>query len=120
MGKTELAIGRARIALRLNPFDTLLPYLALAVAEYSGERYREALDAARRAVESNPQFSVPRILLTVALVRLDRLDEARAEAKQLLVLDPGFTMQAWAATVGKNPEVFDRFADAWKKLGMLG
>ena len=119
MGKTQLAIERARMALRLSPFDTLLPYLALAVAEYSGERYREALDAARRAVESNPQFSVPRILLTVALVRLDRLDQARAEAKQLLVRDPGFTMQAWAATVGKNPEVFDRFADAWKKLGML-
>jgi TolB-like protein len=119
MGKTVLAIERARLALRLSPFDTLLPYLALAIAEYSDGRYREALDAARRAVESNPQFSVPRILLTVALVRLDRLDEARAEANQLLVLDPGFTMQAWAATVGKNPEVFERFADAWKKLGML-
>ena len=120
MGKTELAIERARMALRFSPFDTLLPYLALAVAEYSGERYREALDAARRAVESNPQFSVPRILLTVALVRLNRLDEARVEAQRLLALDPAFTMQAWAATVGKIPRVFDRFADAWQELGMRG
>ena len=118
MGRAELAIERASLALRLSPFDTLLPYLALAVAEYSGARYREAFDAARRAVESNPQFSVPRILLVVALVRLDRLDEAREEAKQLLALDPTFSMQVWAATVGKNPEVFDRFAGAWGDLGL--
>jgi tetratricopeptide (TPR) repeat protein len=118
MGHRKLAMERAGRALELSPFDTLIAHMAIAVAAFHGSRFEEARRAASRAVEANPHFSVPRILLTVALVELGRLDEARSSAAELLSLDPTFSMPVWAVTVRKNPEVFDRMASAWAKLGM--
>jgi TolB-like protein/Tfp pilus assembly protein PilF len=118
MGKTEPAIERARRALRLSPFDTMLPHMAIALASFHLRRYEEARDAARRAVEANPGFSVPHILLAVALARLGRSADAKTEAERVLALDPTFTMGRWSVTVGHVADVFLPIADAWRDLGM--
>jgi TolB-like protein/DNA-binding winged helix-turn-helix (wHTH) protein/tetratricopeptide (TPR) repeat protein len=116
MGQGRLAIQRAKRALELSPFDTLIAYMAIAVAELHAHRFEEAHRAASRAVEANPSFSVPQVLLTIALVELGRLEEARAAAARVLALDPTFTMPVWSVTVRKNPAVFDPIAKAWDKL----
>jgi tetratricopeptide (TPR) repeat protein len=116
MGQGALAIQRAKRALELSPFDTLIAYMAIAVAEFHAHRFEEALRAASRAVEANPSFSVPQVLLTIALTELGRLEEARAAAARVLALDPTFTMPVWSVTVRKNPAVFDPIAKAWDKL----
>jgi len=54
--------------------------------------------------------------LTVALVELGRIEEARSAAARVLALDPTFAMPVWAVTVRKNPAVFDPIARAWAKL----
>ena len=90
--------------------------MAIAVAEFHAGHFEEALNAARRAVEANPSFSVPQILVTVALARLGRLDEARSTAARVLRLDPTFSMPVWSVTVRKNPAVFDRMAQAWAQV----
>jgi tetratricopeptide (TPR) repeat protein len=118
MGRTELAIERAQRALRLSPFDTLNAYLAIAIAQFHAKRYDEARDAARRAVEANPDFSVPHILLAVSLVRVGRPDDARAEAQRVAALDPTFTMPRWSVTVGVAPSVFEPVAEAWRDIGI--
>jgi TolB-like protein/Tfp pilus assembly protein PilF len=120
MGETERAIERARRALRVSPFDTLLAYLAITTAQFHAKKYEEAREAARRAAESNPSFSVPHILLAVALVRLGRIDEAKAAARRVLALDATFTMAAWSVTVGVIPAVFGPFAEAWREIGFDG
>lgn len=119
MGETDRAIERARRALRVSPFDTLLAYLAIAIAQFHAKRYDEAREAARRATESNPSFSVPHILLAVALVQLGRLAEAKIAAQRVLELDPGFTMRSWSVTVGVAPSVFEPFVKGWRKLGFV-
>lgn len=116
MGNPEQAIERANRALRVSPFDTWIAYLAIAVAQFHSKHYDEAHDAARRAVEANPQFSVPHILLAVALVRVGRLDEAKVEAQTVLALDPTFTMPWWSVSVGIVDAVFKPFADAWAEI----
>lgn len=116
MGRTEVAIARAQRALELSPFDTLIAHMAVAVAELHLNRFEKAQWAASLAVEANPSFSVPLILLTVALVRLGRMKDARATASKVLALDPTFTMPVWSVTVRKNPAVFDPIAEAWTKL----
>lgn len=90
--------------------------MAVAVAELHLNRFEKAQWAASLAVEANPSFSVPLILLTVALVRLGRMKDARATASKVLALDPTFTMPVWSVTVRKNPAVFDPIAEAWTKL----
>ncbi|MGB7542983.1 MAG: winged helix-turn-helix domain-containing protein [Burkholderiales bacterium] len=119
-GESELAIKRAQLALKLSPFDSLnyLSYQALAGANFRLERYAEAYASARRAVESNPGFSVPYAYLTAALIRLGRDEDARATAQSMLKLDPGFTISKFSVTVGMNPEVFSAFAEAWRKAGI--
>jgi Flp pilus assembly protein TadD len=88
MGRTQGASERALRALRLSPFHTLhsFTYNALAVAAFHEGRYADARDAARRGVEINPKFSVPRVLLAASLVRLGQLAEAQAEARHVLAL----------------------------------
>jgi TolB-like protein/Tfp pilus assembly protein PilF len=121
MGKTELAIERANRALRVSPFDpwnSYLAHMALAVANFHAKRYEDARDAARHAIEANPGFSVPHILFVAVLVRLNEMDNAKAAARQVLALQPNFTIRGFLTTVGLAPEVYASFADAWREAGM--
>ncbi len=119
-GKTEPAIERAQRALKLSPFDSLncFSYQALAGAHFQAKRYDDAYTSARRAVESNPNFSVPYVYLAATLVRLERAEEAKRAAHQVLLLDPGFTIQRFSVTAGVTPEVFRQFAEAWREAGL--
>jgi TolB-like protein len=119
-GQSELAIQRAQRALQLSPFDALnyLSYQALAGANFHLARYELACAAAQRAVELNPQFSVPQAYLAASLVALGRDEEARAAARTILELDPGFTIGRFGVTVGLNPDVFGEFAQAWRRVGL--
>jgi TolB-like protein/Flp pilus assembly protein TadD len=120
MGQSEPAVERARRALRHSPFDSLnyMSYDALAVAYFHTQRYEEARDAAQRAIESNPLFSVPHTLLAAALVRLGSSMEARAAAQRALALNPTFTVSGYGITVGHVPTLFASFAEAWRAAGM--
>jgi tetratricopeptide (TPR) repeat protein len=118
MEKTELAIERAQRALRLNPFDNCISYMAIAIAKFQAKQYEEARDAARRAVDSNPGFSVPHILHAAALVRAGRIAEAKAAAQRARTLDPTFTTRRWSVTVGLVPAVFEPIADALREVGI--
>ena len=118
MGNSETAIERAQRAIKLSPFDTSNSYLALAVAHFHSKNYENSRDAAERAVEGNPGFSVPRALLSAALIRLNRTQEAIAEARRLIDLDPTFTTRNWSVTVGMVPEVFVPFANALHDAGI--
>jgi TolB-like protein len=119
-GKSDLAIERARHALRLSPFDSLnhLSYQALAGANFHLKRYAQACEAARRAVELNPGFSVPYAYLTAALMCSGRGEEASIAARSVLTLDPSFTIRRFAIIVGVNSEVFSGFANAWRAAGL--
>lgn len=119
-GKGELAMQRAQRALKLSPFDPLnhLSYLGLAGAHFQDQRYAEASDAARRAVELNPAFSVPHAYLAAALIGAGRVEEAKAAARSVLRLDPSFTIRRYSVVVGVNPDVFSAFAEAWRAAGL--
>jgi adenylate cyclase len=120
MGKTELAIERAQRALRLSPFDSLnyRSNLALAVTCFYSQQYGEAADAARSAIDSNPGFSVPRAVLTAALIRLGRVAEAKAAAQGVLACEPSFTIRGTLVNVGLEPAMFGPLADAWREAGL--
>jgi len=118
MGEAEAAIERAQRAIKLSPFDTSNSHLALAVAHFHSRDYEKSWDAARRAVEANPTFSVPRALFSAALIRLGRKEDGIAEAHRVRELDPTFTTRNWSVTVGIVPEVFLPFADALHEAGI--
>ena len=119
-GRTAEAIARAGQALELSPFDAFrcLAHIALSGANFQLRNYNQAQLEARRAVESNPDFSVPYAYLCASLVRLGRLDEAREIVRRMLALDPHFCIGRYRVTVGVNETVFADFADVWRAAGI--
>jgi TolB-like protein/tetratricopeptide (TPR) repeat protein len=120
MGDDTTAVEHAHMGIRLSPYDPLiyLPYVGLAYAHFFSGNYTEAASAARRAAAVSPQFSVPRYLHTAALVRLDRMEEARAMAAVLLELQPGFTVSGLASGNITTVERMAMLAGALREAGV--
>ena len=119
-GDDATATEHARIGIRLGPYDPLiyLPYIGLSYAKFFTGSYLEAASAASRASAANPRFSVPRYLHTAALVRLGRLDEARAMGEVLLGLQPGFTIGGLVSGNITTPERMQMLAEALDRAGL--
>jgi TolB-like protein len=119
-GHPGVAAQRAQQALRLNPFHPLryLAWLGLASARLQQDDAPGACEAAARAAESNPGFSVPLAYLCAAQARAGDMAAARRSAARLLIAQPGFSISAFRSVVGVNPAVFDLFADAWLAAGV--
>jgi adenylate cyclase len=120
MGRPELAIERAHCALRLSPFGPLnfWPNHALAIAYFHTQQYDAAADAARSVIDSNPSLSITRAILGAALLRLGRVEEAKATAQRVLEFQPSFTIRGVLIVVAFEPTVFRPLADAWRELGL--
>lgn len=120
MGKSGQAIERARLALRLGPFDPLIwrASHALSVAYFQSQKYGDAAEAAQNVVDANPVYSLPRAILAAALLRLGRADEAMAMAQTVLDREPSFTVRGTARYAELDPAVYKPFADAWRDVGL--
>jgi TolB-like protein len=118
MGKSNLAIERAQLALRLGPFDSLnwRANHALSIAYFHSHRYPEASEAAQNVIDANPVYSLPRAIGAAALLRLGRKQEAKAMAQTVLEQEPSFTIGGTSIYAALVPEVFSAFADAWREL----
>jgi tetratricopeptide (TPR) repeat protein len=117
MGKAELATERAGRAIVLSPFDSynFRSHHALAIAHFSRGRYKEAVDAARKALDYNPGFSAGHAYLAAALLRHGQAAEAKSTAQHVLQLEPTFTIRGLQGAA-LEPAVFGSFAAAWREL----
>jgi len=80
----------AERSLRLSPFDPLryMSEIASAVAKVAVGQHEAALAGARRVLEANPVFPPGLTLAALCLVRLGRVEEARATFHRLLEIAP--------------------------------
>ena len=119
-GNTDHAVEWGERALRISPFDRLayFPHQALAISHFQLGRHEAAANAARRAVESNPDFAGSHLLLAAALAKLGRAEAAEAAAKQVLVLQPSFSAREFCIAVGIAPGLAEPLTDAWRQAGL--
>jgi Flp pilus assembly protein TadD len=119
-GEAERAIDWAERGLRLSPIDRLAVagHQAVAIGHFLRGRYEEAANSARRAVLSNPSFSVTLSLLAAALAKLGRTQEARAAAMQALALQPSFSLSRYCAAIGMMPALAESLLEAWHEAGL--
>src|SRR5262249_18832837 len=119
-GEAERAIDWAERALRLSPIDRLAfaCHQAVAIGYFMRAQYEEAATAARRAVLSNPSFSVTQSLLAAALAKLGRTAEAKAIAEQVLALQPSFSSSRFCNAVGIAPALAAALMEAWHQAGL--
>jgi TolB-like protein len=89
-GEAERAIEWGERGMRLSPLDpwAFAAFHALTLGHFHRGRYEAAADAAYKAVQSNPAFSFSYMLLAAPLMKLGRLEEAKAAAARALELQP--------------------------------
>jgi TolB-like protein/class 3 adenylate cyclase len=113
MGLAKLMVGRAeetegylQDALNLSPRDPLaFNWMFMGgMAKIHLGAYEEAARWLGQSVGANPNFPTAHILLAAALSQLGQVEEARAEARAGLVLDPTFTIRRFRhRDVSDNP-----------------
>jgi TolB-like protein/Tfp pilus assembly protein PilF len=119
-GKAERAIDWGERALRLSPFDpwAFAAFHSLTLGHFHRGRYEAATDAAYKAVQSNPAHSISYMLLAAPLVKLGRLEEARAAAARVLELQPAFRTSRQFAGVDCAPALAASLAEALRATGL--
>ena len=119
-GEGDRAIEWAEKGLRLSPLDpwNFNAWFGVFAGNFQQARYEDAANAARKSVQSNPGFSIPHICLASALVKLGRIDEAKAAATRVLELQPGFRIGEWCAAIEPAPNIAAPLTEALRIAGL--
>jgi adenylate cyclase len=118
-GRAEEAIPILQKAIRLDPHAPGWYLHTLAGAYRNVEKYEEATQWAERAVQQNPENVLSRIALCSVYSLSGRMDEARAQAKEIMRLNPNFSVEQIARTnPQKNQVLKQRYTDALRKAGL--
>jgi adenylate cyclase len=90
LGRPDKSVAHAERSLRLSPFDPLrhIPECTLGVAKLAAGQDEAALVRIRKGLEANPVFTPGLTTLAICLVRLGRIEEARATVRRLVEIAP--------------------------------
>jgi adenylate cyclase len=119
-GEAERAIDWGTRALRVSPIDRLAfgAQHAIALAHFLRGHYEEAANDARRAIQSNPSFSVTHSVLAAVFAKLGRIEDAKVAAVQVLALQPSFSSSGTCAGLGIVPALAEPLTKAWREAGL--
>jgi adenylate cyclase len=82
-------------------------------------RFEEAVSAYKKALQRAPNYIMAHIGLTATYSMMGREEEARAEAAEVLRIDPKFSLDYFAKTLpNKDQSVTDSIVDACRKAGL--
>ena len=119
-GQGEDAVTWAERGLQLAPLDpfTFFHDYVLGQAHYVSGNYELAAAHCRSSGLSQPEHAAVWRTLAVSLVAMGRMDEARAAARRMLDVDPGFRLTPFAARTPLGSGVRERFVDALRRAGL--
>jgi adenylate cyclase len=117
--KPEEAIPLFQKAIRLNPFGPTWYFLFFGNALRMTGRFEEAVSAYRRALQVSPDNIMAYVALAATYSMMGREKDARAEAEELLRLNPKFSLDYFTKiSVYKEQSVIDDIIDALRKAGL--
>jgi TolB-like protein/Flp pilus assembly protein TadD len=117
--RAEEAIPILHKAIRLDPHAPGWYLHNLASAYRNVEKYEEATQWVERAVQQNPENVLSRTVLCSIYGLSGRMDEARAQANEIMRLNPNFSLERLARTnPQKNQVLKQRYTDALRKAGL--
>jgi len=97
-GRPKEALASIKRAISLNPFPPAV-YLRQLGLYYSAEgRFEEAVPELKKTLDLSPNDLFAHLALARACVRLGRLEEARAEAAEIMRIYPKFSLEYYART----------------------
>jgi adenylate cyclase len=106
-------------AIRLNPFGPTWYFLNFGHSYRLIGQYQEAITQYKRALRVAPNNIMAHLSLAATYSLSGRGEEARAEAEEVLRLNPKFSLESFARTLPfKNQTQLDRFVEALRKAGL--
>jgi adenylate cyclase len=118
-GRPEEAIPLFQKAIRLNPFGPSQLYRQYGEVLRDTGRFEEAVSAYKKAIQLAPDNITAHIHLTTTYIWMGREKEARAEAAEVLRINPKFSVDSHANMLSfKDQSVNDRVVAALRKAGL--
>jgi adenylate cyclase len=121
-GEPDSSIAALEEAKRLSPRDYLMViwYTASAWSHLHAERFAEAMNCAKQAIEFNPNFPDSYWTLAAAAAHLGQMNEAQAALERFVRLLPGLTLRdPRLIRPFRRPADRERVLSGLRKAGLL-
>ena len=106
-------------AIRLNPIPPTNYLFGLGMAYHRTGQHELGIKWCEKAVRQDPDSFLAHLLLTEIYSEVGREKEARAQAAEVLRINPKFTVDIWEKAIkSKNIEEKKRTMDALRKAGL--
>jgi adenylate cyclase len=106
-------------AIRLNPFGPTSYFLNFGTSYRMMGQYQEAITQYKKALRIAPNNIIAHIALAATYSLSGQDKEARAEAEEVLKINPKFFLESFAKTLPfKNQAQADRYVEALRKAGL--
>jgi TolB-like protein/Tfp pilus assembly protein PilF len=119
-GRSEEAIERMSLAMRMSPHDrqNVIYMGGMAVSHYLARRYEQAIEWARKAVQQGPSITAPHRIFCASLAQAGRLDEARAVLARVREMQPYISIDWVERMVPYTPAQMPHFLEGLRKAGL--
>ena len=119
MGNYEESVLELEQAVRLNPFPATWVLRGLGRSYSWSGRYDEAIKTLKRAIQKAPNDQLSRLSLVRTYSFSGRLEEAKTEAKEVLRINPKFSLESYMKRgTWKDQEEKDKAIAAYRGAGL--
>jgi TolB-like protein/Tfp pilus assembly protein PilF len=106
-------------AIRINPYPPSHYYMHLGCAQFHLRQHEQAETSLRKALAISPRNHPARLGLIATYIEMNKLEEAKSEAEELLKIDPKYTSKGYEKRAPwKDPKVMERWVEALRKAGL--
>jgi len=119
LGRAEEAIPLFQKAIRLNPLGPSFLYREFGDVLRDTGRLDEAVAAYTKGIRIAPDDMPAHVALAITYIFMGHEEKARAEAAEVLRLNPKFSVDTWLKRFPiKDQSYADKAADALRKAGL--
>jgi TolB-like protein len=119
--RPEEAIPLFQKAIRLNPNAQAITFVRMGHSFCDSGRFEEAIPAYKKGIQRAPDYIFGHLGLVTTYSLMGREKEARAEAEEVLRINPKFSVDHFAKTAlrfYKEQWQVDKIVNAWHKAGL--